>query len=298
MKNPSLTGSLMVLGAAALWGTTGTAQSLAPPHLSAYWIGTLRLVVSAIFFALYIACTEAHGQWMQDLRRLPWLVVTLAGACIAAYNLAFFAGVKANGVAIGTAIALGSGPVWAGLLQWLVARHTPRPSWWVGTLLAVSGGTLMVLDGGTQHAVTLQGALLCLTAGLGYAAYALLNQRLVHAASPTTATLSVFSVAALLAVPVALALSGSVHITATDGLTVGYLGVVATGIAYLLFSHALRFIASATAVTLALAEPLVAFVLAVLVLHEQTTISALLGLCLVLAGLAVVVGTEMHERRA
>ncbi len=43
MKNHPLRGSLMVLAAALLWGTTGTAQSLAPPHLSAYWIGALRL---------------------------------------------------------------------------------------------------------------------------------------------------------------------------------------------------------------------------------------------------------------
>lgn len=297
MQNKTLLGSLMVLAAAVLWGTTGTAQSLAPPHLSATWIGALRLVVASGFFAAYGLLTVPPSRWAGDLRALPWGRVLLAGMCVAGYNLAFFAGVKANGVAIGTAVALGSGPVWAGVLQWLFTRQIPRPAWWLGTLLAVAGGTLMVLGGGADHAVSLRGTLLCLAAGLSYAAYAVLNQGLVRAAPPATVTLCVFGAAALVAVPVALAVSGPFSATATDVLVVGYLGVVATGVAYLLFSYALRWVASATAVTLALAEPLVAFGLAVAVLHEQTTLGAWIGLGGVLAGLAVVMAAEVRQRK-
>ncbi|WP_394792474.1 DMT family transporter [Rhodoferax sp.] len=297
MQNKTLNGSLMVLGAAMLWGTTGTAQSLVPHQISAYWIGALRLAVSAAFFAVFVFGTEPRSRWQQDLRRLAWPEVVLAGACIAGYNLAFFAGVKANGVAIGTAIALGSGPIWAGVLQWLLTRHIPRPAWWLGTLLAVAGGTLMVLGGSADHAITLHGTLLCLAAGLGYAAYTVLNQRLVRVASPATVTLGVFSSAALVALPAARLLSGPLFASASDWLLVGYLGVVATGVSFLLFSHALRWLASATAVTLALAEPLVAFSLAVLVLHEQTTPNAWIGLGLVLAGLACVVGAEIRDSK-
>ena len=293
----------MVLAAAILWGTTGTAQSLAPPHLSAYWIGALRLVVAAGFFAVYGLVTVRRGCWAGDLRALPWGRMLLAGICVASYNLAFFAGVKASGVAVGTAVALGSGPVWAGVLQWLFTRQIPRPAWWLGTLLAVVGGTLMVLGGVDGHnahgdqATSLFGTLLCLTSGLSYAAYALINQRLVRFASPATVTLCVFSVAALVAVPVALAVSGPFTATASDVLVVGYLGVVATGVAYLLFSYALRWVTSATAVTLALAEPLVAFSLAVTVLHEPTGLSAWIGLAGVLAGLLLVMAAEVRGQK-
>ncbi len=292
MHNKTLLGSLMVLAAAVLWGTTGTAQSLAPPNLSAYWIGALRLAVAAAFFAVYGLATLPGRRWAGDLRSLAWGPVLLAGLCVAGYNLAFFAGVKATGVAIGTAVALGSGPLWAGLLQWLFTRQVPRPAWWLGTLLAVAGGTLMVLGGGTGQAASLHGTLLCLAAGLSYAAYAVLNQRLVRTAPPAMVTLCVFGTAALVAVPVALGVSGGFSARASDVWVVGYLGVVATGVAYLLFSFALRWVASATAVTLALAEPLVAFGLAVAVLHEPTTLAAWLGLGGVLAGLAVVVVAE------
>jgi DME family drug/metabolite transporter len=71
---------------------------------------------------------------------------------------------------------------------------------------------------------------------------------------------------------------------------------VATGVAYLLFSHALRHIAAASAVTLALAEPVTAFVLAVLVVGERPGWLAAGGGLLVLSGLLIVVVAELRGR--
>jgi len=69
--------------------------------------------------------------------------------------------------------------------------------------------------------------------------------------------------------------------------------VVTTGVAYLLFSHALRHISGATGVTLALGEPVTAFVLAIAVVHERPGVTAFAGLAAVLAGLALVVRAEV-----
>lgn len=298
MKNQSLTGSLMVLFAAVLWGTTGTAQSFAPAQLPAQWVGALRLAMSALFFLAYVGLTQPRARLLADLRAMPWRQVLFAGFCVAAYNLSFFAGVKASGVAIGTAIAIGSGPLWAGLLHWSMAGQAPRAAWWIGTLLAVAGGGLMVLSGASGNGgapLSATGIGLCLAAGLSYAVYALVNQQLVRQAAPSTVTLLVFGTAALIAVPAALWWVGALAaLSAGSWLVVGYLGVVATGLAYLLFSSALRHIGAATGVTLALAEPLTAFVLAVLVVHEQPAMGAFAGLALVLAGLAVVIWAEVR----
>lgn len=290
----TLRGVLMVLLAALCWGTTGTAQSFAPPSLPAYWVGALRLLVSALFFAVVLVATRQGA----GLRRLPWLPLLLAGTSMAAYNLAFFAGVRATGVAVGTAVALGSGPIWAGLIQALGGQRPPL-RWWLGTVLAVAGGVLMVGAGGSgAPPLSLAGLALCLTAGLSYAVYAGANQRLVAASSPAAATLASFSLAAALALPAAAGIAGPVHLTAQDLAIAAYLGVVATGVAYLLFSHALRHIGAATGVTLALAEPVTAFVLAVLAVGERPGWAAAGGGLLVLAGLLVVVWAELRGRSA
>lgn len=289
MNTASLRGVAMVLLAALCWGTTGTAQSFAPSTLPAYWVGALRLVVSALFFAAVLAMNRAA-----DPGVLRWRGVLIAGVGMAAYNLAFFAGVRATGVAVGTAVALGSGPIWAGLLQAL-GGHRPPWRWWVGTALAVAGGVLMVASSaGASGALSTGGILLCLTAGLSYAVYALVNKDLVAQADPGRVTLAVFTVAAVIALPGAWLIAGPVALSGRDLAIVGYLGVVATGVAYLLFSHALRHIAAATGVTLALAEPVTAFVLAVAVVGERPTALTVGGGLLVLAGLVVVVWAELR----
>lgn len=293
----SLAGIGMALAAAALWGTTGTAQTLAPAHLSPYWTGALRLVVSGAFFAAVAAWTRRGQPAAPATSARDWGATLAAGVCMAAYNLAFFAGVKATGVAVGTALAIGSGPVWAGVLQSLLARRPPAAVWWLGTLLAVAGGSLMVL-GGAGGGLQLDrfGVALCLAAGLAYAVYTLLSHGLVARASPATVTLRTFGTAAVLAAAGAWAIAGPLAVTPAGWLTVGYLGVVATGVAYLLFSHALRRISAATGVTLALGEPVTAFMLALLVVGERPAGLAVAGLGLVLGGLVIVVATEARRR--
>lgn len=286
----TLRGVALVLAAALLWGTTGTAQSLAPPALASVWVGTLRLAVAALFFAAWLALAERR--WP---RSLPWGGVAAAAACMTAYNLAFFAGVRASGVAVGTAIALGSGPLWAGLLQAVFLGRRPVPLWWAGTAVAVAGGVALVAGAGAGPALSATGVALCLTAGLSYAVYALVNQRLVAAAAPGPVTAAIFALAALLALPLATALAGTPVLTARDLAIVGWLGVMSTGVAYLLLSHALRHVSGATAVALALAEPVTAFVLALVVVGERPAPVAFAGLAAVLVGLGIVIRAELRS---
>jgi DME family drug/metabolite transporter len=286
-----LRGILLVLGAGMLWGTTGTAQSFSDGALSPYWVGALRLGVASLFFLAYAGSINGLPHLGRQLAGLDWRRTAWAGACIAGYNLAFFAGVKATGVAVGTALAIGSGPIWAGLLQ-LAGGARPGPGWWTGTLLAVGGGVLLVFGRGGDIQADPLGIVLCLAAGLAYALYTLLNKRLVDRSAPAVTTLGVFLVSALLALPAAGLWAGPLQITASGWLVVGFLGIASTGIAYLLFSTGLRGISAATGVSLALMEPVTAFLLALAVVGERPGALAYAGLAALLAGLAIVIRAE------
>jgi len=294
MKHSSLPGIIMALAAAVLWGTTGTAQSLVAAHFSPYWIGAWRLLIASVFFAMVVARSKDPLAWAWV--RTAWRWVVLAGLAMAAYNLCFFAGVKAAGVATGTAVAIGSGPVWVGLLQAWFTRQSPRPVWWLGTTLAVLGIGLMFSGASHTASFSATGYVLCLAAGLAYASFTLLSKHLVGVTTPEMATLTVFTVAALIALPVAALVSNTFVATSASWLLVSYLGVVATGIAFLLFSHALRHIAAASCVTLSLAEPVTAFGLAILVVGERPDAFAFGGLALVVAGLLLVVWVETRKK--
>lgn len=283
----------MVVLAAMLWGTTGTAQSFAPAGLAPTWVGVLRMGFAAVFFlALAWPVLRQPG----PLHLSPGLAC-LGALCVASYNLSFFAGVKASGVAVGTALAIGSGPIWAGLLQIVVLRRWPTWAWWLGTLLAVAGGVAMALGGSSRLVAPLHGIALCLLAGLSYAAYALVNQRLVAASAPAVVNLAVFGGAALLSLPLAWGVDGLPTPSTQAWVLALYLGLVATGLAYALFSAALRHVSGATAVTLALAEPVTAFALAIAVVGERPDTMAFAGLVGVLSGLVVVVWAELRAGR-
>lgn len=272
----------------------------------------MRLLVASAFFVAWLACTQPQALSRVALARLPWCDIAGAAACMGLYNLCFFAGVREAGVALGTALAIGSAPVWAGLMQWgLMGRRLPA-RWWFGAMIAVAGVGLMgegrsastgpaALEGGWQ---ALGGALLCLLAGASYAAYALIAKRMTARAAPAPVTTAVFVGAALVALPVAGLLDGWPSLAhapgsgvqgselMTAGLVLAWLGVVSTGLAYLIFNHGLRAVSGASAVALALAEPVTAVMLAVMVVGETLPPMARIGLMMAFAGLLTVMRAE------
>lgn len=294
LSSSSLHGVVLVLLAAVLWGTTGTAHSLAPDGLSPYWVGALRLAMAGAFFV-------GLGCWLQRRQRaghgpLDWPRTLWCAVCMVTYNLAFFAGLQNTGVGLGTAIAIGSSPVWAGLLQAVVLRRLPRGLWWLGTAIGVLGGLCMGLGQGAAQQPTVPGLLLCLLGGLAYGAYAIASKPLILQSGVTRVNSAVFLTAALLALPLAALLGGMPSTNARSWAVVAYLGIVATGVAYLLFSAGLRHISAATSVALSKLEPVTAFALSILVVGESPSGLALGGLMLVLLGLWLVVFSEMRTR--
>ena len=297
-KNDSYRGIALILMAAVLWGTTGTAQSFAPLTLSSYWVGAARLLVASLFFISVLAIRDTASLQPTRLKTLPWRLLLIAGVCMASYNLLFFAAIRATSVAIGTALALGSGPLWAGLLQLAITRQRPAAAWWAAVVIAVAGLTVATLTADTPGALGWYGVLLCLASGVSYAVYAIATKSIVSQAPPALTTGLVFTLAAVFATPAAYLLAGKPVITTADISVLLWLGVVATGIAYLLFSVGLKTVNSGTGVALALMEPVAAVCLAILIVGERPGIVSILGMSIVLLGLALLVRIEVSGTAA
>jgi DME family drug/metabolite transporter len=105
---PRLLGVLLVLGAAILWGTTGTIQAFLPEARDPLLVAGFRMAFGAA--TLFAMAALAQGA-LAGFRGLPWRWVIAAGAAIAAYNLLFFKGVLGAGVGVGTVLAIGGAPI-------------------------------------------------------------------------------------------------------------------------------------------------------------------------------------------
>jgi DME family drug/metabolite transporter len=211
----------------------------------------------------------------------------LAGFGIAAYQLCFFTGVARTGVAVGTIVGIGSAPIMAGLLEWLVYGERPGRRWLLATSLALLGCTLLVVAGSSLNIDPL-GVLLALGAGFFYAVYTMASKALLPGRSPDAVMAVVFALGAVLLTPLLLFASYR-WVFEPVGLVVAlHLGLVTVALAYILFGRGLVTVPVSTTVTLTLAEPLTAAALGIVILGEILTPAAAAGAGLLLAGLLII----------
>lgn len=274
-------GFWFVLAAAVCWGTTGTAQAFAPEGATPLAVGAMRLLIGGTALLLF-----ALGRRQLRLRGWPVHSTAVAIGTIAGYQLFFFAGVARTGVAVGTVVGIGSAPIFAGLLGMLLLGEMPSRRWVVATLLAIAGCTLLLAAGADIEVDTL-GIILAIGAGAAYALYTIASKDLLRVQPPDAVTAVAFFGGALVMAPL-LFFVDLRWLAAPQGMLVAlHLGLVATAFAYMLYIRGLMSLPSATAVTVALAEPLTAATLGIGVLGERVTLPALAGMALIFAGLAV-----------
>jgi DME family drug/metabolite transporter len=256
---------------------------LGPPGADPFTVGLVRLVVGGIGLVLVAAATKR----IAPIGISSLLAIVLGGLAVLGYQLAFFAGVRLSGVALGTVITIGSAPVLTGLLAWLVFGERPGRRWLASTAVAVLGIGLMV---GPSGGVNLLGAVLDLAAGFSYAVYATAAKRLLDDQPPLGAMALVFGAGALAAA--ALVPVGDFGFLADSGgwAMALWLGVATTTMAYVLYGYGLRATPVATAATLTLFEPVVATTLGVVILAERPQTISWLGAILVLAALGLLIG--------
>lgn len=285
-------GTWLVLGAAVCWGTTGTAQAIAPAGATPASIGAMRLLLGG---AALLAIAALRGT-LRTGQRWPMAATLTAAASMAAYQLFFFAGVSRTGVAVGTIVGIGSSPILAGLIAFLVRKERPGPRWGFATALAVLGCGLLVLAGESIR-VDVFGILLAIGAGAAYAVFTVASKSLLEKRPPEAVMAVTFCLGAILLLPLLLTTDPG-WLGQPRGLAVALeLGLVTVGLGYTLFARGLSLVPVTTASTLTLAEPLTAGILGVIVLGEVLTPPAFLGILLIFSGLAAL-SVRLESRSA
>ena len=272
--------ALLVVLAAVLWGTTGTAQALGPDGIDPLVVGWVRLAVGGFGLVVLAAVGRRRRQ------PLPRAWLALAVGSVALYQLTFFGGVRLAGVALGTAVGIGSAPIWGGLVDWRLVGWRPSVRGVVAAVVAIGGAVLVAGEPGDAERPGL-GLLLAVAAGASYAIYAFALQRLARVGDADHVAARVFVLAALLLSPVLLLGDAGPLLTGRGALMALHLGFVATTLSYAFFTRGVRDTPVASATLLSLAEPLTAVLLGVAVLDERLTTTATAGVALLLLGVTV-----------
>ena len=273
---------LLVVAAGILFGTAGTAQALGPAGTTPVGVGVLRIQVGAVALLLAMPFLGHDPRRLLTLWRSPAMLVTAVTAAL--YQPLFFGAVSQVGVALGTLVAVGSEPVLAGLLGWVVLRHRPTASWIGVTVIAVAGLVLLSADG--LGGGTAPGLVLALGSGLCSAFYTVAAKiQLDRGVTALEVPTGSFVLGGILLLPLLVGQPLD-WVTQPSGIAlVLYLGIATMAVANTLLTRGIHGLRPGPVATLMLTDPLVATILGVVILGEALAPLAAVGVVLVFTGL-------------
>ena len=279
---------LLVMAAALLWGTTGTAAFWIGAEVSPIAIGAATMGIGGVILALVGGSSSLAV--LRDGGTRVWAVLGILGVVL--YPLTFYWGMSQAGVALGNLIALGLGPLIVALLEWGVDSSAPSRRWWFASGIALAGIALMSaakvdLGGGRVSNVAL-GVALAVTAGVAYGLYTYAFGRLIERGhSPRAVIGAMFGGASPILLLVLAVTGAGLFASVAQVALLGYLVLGPMVLAYVAFSVALKTLRSSTVASVALLEPVVAGLLAIVLVGEKLGPLAWVGALAVLGAMAM-----------
>ena len=282
--NEFQTGTLAILFASILWGTTGTAASFAP-DLSPLAIGAFSMGVGGLMQAglAYRKILFAFDKLLQNKKLLA-----VSALALAVYPLAFYSSMKLSGVAIGTVVSIATAPFFSALLECLISKkNNINKRWLTSFAIGVVGIGLLVFSESSSanesgDDLKLLGIGLGLVAGLCYAIYSWATKALIDKGIKSQAAMgSIFGLGAMLLLPTLWFTGDNLFSSEINVLVISYLTLIPQCLGYIAFSFGLRHVTASSANLLTLFEPVVAAVLAVCVVGELIPFTGWLGMSLI-----------------
>ncbi|MFA0030852.1 DMT family transporter [Vibrio sp. 10N.261.49.A12] len=288
--NEFQTGTLAILFASILWGTTGTAASFAP-DLSPLAIGAFSMGVGGLMQAglAYRKILFAFDKLLQNKKLLA-----VSALALAVYPLAFYSSMKLSGVAIGTVVSIATAPFFSALLECLISKkNNINKRWLTSFAIGVVGIGLLVFSESSStnesgDDLKLLGIALGLLAGLCYAIYSWATKALIDKGIKSQAAMgSIFGLGAMLLLPTLWFTGENLFSSQINVLVISYLTLIPQCLGYIAFSFGLRHVTASSANLLTLFEPVVAAVLAVCVVGELIPFIGWLGMFLIVLCLLI-----------
>lgn len=281
---------IAIVIASFLWGTTGTAANFAP-DISSLAIGAFSMGIGGVLLVI-----TSRKKLVIDYKLIleQPRILLLGAASVAIYPLAFYTSMRLSGVAIGTVVSIATAPFFAALLDRLISKKSISLQWMLSFVIGAVGIALLTLgkDQGNNNAYSVNqqgmGILLGCIAGFTYASYSWSARRLIESGVHSTSSMSgLFGCAALLLLPSLWITGDNLFSNSTNAFVSLYMAIIPMFLGYLLFGFGLNHVDASKATLITLIEPLVATVLAIVIIGEKFKVigwvgAALVSLCLLM----------------
>ena len=276
---------LPILLVMVFWGSMGVPSTYAVAELSPLWVLCLRSGIAVM--VLFPAALRRN----RGLRPAPGeggLLAVLSLVGVVGCNYLYYYAVQNTALA-NVAILYALGPIITTVLAGIFLKETVRQGRCLGIVLAFAGVAALITNGDISAVFSIhfnRGDLAELGSASCLAAYTILSRRLKKT-PPECAVFWLMLIAFAATLPMALVLEGGPgpHISIRGILSLLYLGVLCSGLGYLLQQCSIRQIgASASAAFLNGISP-ITIRTAALILGEHVTFNQVLCMAVVFSGL-------------
>ena len=281
-----------------VWGSTYLAIKWSVQTMPAFGSASVRFLIAGLLLALLTRTRRGPAVWRLDSGE--WRNAAICGALMLAggNGLVVLAETKVpSGLA---ALLVAVVPLWMILLRGTLGDRTPMLTM-AGVLVGLAGAALLLLPGSSGH-VDFGYSLLVVLAAFSWAVGSVLVTRVRLPAEPAVMSSIEMLAGGVVLVILATARGEFTHlhladITTKSWLSLGYLIVFGSIVAFSAYVYALANGPTSLVATYAYVNPLVAVFLGVLLDHEHLSGTELLGGLVIVASVGVVVSAEGRHRR-
>ncbi|MDQ2873361.1 MAG: DMT family transporter [Actinomycetota bacterium] len=272
---------------ALIWGSAFLWIKLADRGFSAVEVTLGRLALGAAVLWVIVAARRmaVPREWR------VWAHIAVAALFANAVPYLLFAVAEKSVNSSTAGIINATTPLWTVILA-LAVQHQKAVSRWqaAGLVVGFAGALLIFSPWSSGSGLLSAGGLECLAASVSYAiSYIYMDKFLARRGISPVVLSACQLLAASVMLAAALAVTGvrTPDFTAESIAAIAVLGIIGTGIAYVLNYQIITSDGATTASTVTYLLPVVAIILGVIVLNEDITALVLAGIALILAGLAL-----------
>jgi len=270
---------LMLIVSMAIFGTIGLFRRNI--DISSGELAFYRAVLATVFIGLFLLVTKSAIPFPKIKKQLPLLI--LSGVAMAFNWILLFEAYNYTTVSAAT-LSYYFAPVLVTLLCPVLFKEKMTIKQWICFVMSTVGIVLITgigsSDSGSNH---FKGILFGLGAACLYATVILLN-KFIKGVDGIHRTFLQFVAASVSLLPYVL-LTDGINIARLDGKGIALLlvvGLVHTGITYCMYFSSLKELPGQKAAILSYIDPLVAVICSVVILHEEMTVSQIIGGALIL----------------
>ena len=277
-----------ILLAVLFWGSSFVATKTALLEIKPVTVIVLRLILATTLLTIIALSTKKS--FSINLKSHGWILIL---AMIATFHLWIQVTGLQYTTASNTGWIIGTAPIFMAILGLIFFREKVTLLQVAGILIAMFG-LLMLIGKGNVLDIDLienKGDLLVLGSAFTWGVYSMVNKKISLSYSPLMTILYLFLMMLIIIIPFNLnseTINAVIHLSFIGWISILFLGLFCSGIAYVIWARALRDMESAKVGAFLYFEPFVTVLAAWFFLNEVITLMMIVSGLLITAGVFIV----------